>query len=75
MGYSSQLTDENLPADAPANLFESPNGNWGAHGRFDDGAYPVSIEARLARHRGAIALGLLGGCIGLAALCCGWRRR
>lgn len=71
MGYSGQLTDEVQPANAPINLFESPNGNWAAHGRFDDGAYPVSIEAMLARHRGAVALGLLGGCIGLAALC--WR--
>ncbi|HWD58460.1 MAG TPA: SDR family oxidoreductase [Stellaceae bacterium] len=68
-GYSGQLTDEALPIDAPANLFQSPAGDWGAHGRFDDGAYPVSIEALMARHRGKIALGLIGGCIGLAALC------
>ena len=34
-GYSGQLTDRKLPADAPANLFHPVPGNYGAHGRFD----------------------------------------
>jgi len=38
-GYRAQLTDEALPADAPAqppgNLFEPVPGRYGAHGRFD----------------------------------------
>jgi short-subunit dehydrogenase len=59
-GYRSQLTKEPVPADAPANLFASPDGNWAAHGRFDDGAYEVTLEQRMGRHRGAIALGLVG---------------
>jgi short-subunit dehydrogenase len=68
-GYRSQLTEEALPQNAPANLFRTTDGNWAAHGRFDDGAYKVSFEAQLARHRGAVALGLLGlAGIGLAAL-------
>jgi len=68
-GYRSQLAEEMLPQNAPANLFHSADGNWAAHGRFDDKAHKVSLEAELARHRGAVALGLLGlAGIGLAAL-------
>ena len=68
-GYSGQLTDEPLPADAPANLFETADGDYGAHGRFDSRARPVSYQAVASRHRGAITLGLLGlGCVGLTAL-------
>lgn len=59
-GYRSQLTKEPVAANAPANLFTSPDGNWAAHGRFDDGAYEVTLEQRMGRHRGAIALGLVG---------------
>ena len=68
-GYKSQLTKEPVAANAPANLFASPDGNWAAHGRFDDGAYDVTIEQRLGRHRGAVALGLVGAAaLGLAML-------
>jgi NAD(P)-dependent dehydrogenase (short-subunit alcohol dehydrogenase family) len=67
-GYSGQLTDEPVPADAPANLFKTADGDYGAHGRFDSRARQVSYQAVASRHRGAIALGLLGlGCVGLAA--------
>ena len=34
-GYSGQLTDQPIPADAPANLFHPVPGDYGAHGRFD----------------------------------------
>ena len=34
-GYSGQLTDQDLPADAPANLDHPVPGPYGAHGRFD----------------------------------------
>ena len=34
-GYSGQLTDQDEPADAPANLFEPVPGDYGSHGRFD----------------------------------------
>ena len=68
-GYRSQLTQEPVAANAPANLFASPDGNWAAHGRFDDGAYQVTLEQRMGRHRGAIALGLVGAAgFGLAML-------
>jgi hypothetical protein len=68
-GYSGQLTDEPVPSDAPANLFKTADGDYGAHGRFDDRARKVSYRAVASRHRGAITLGLLGlGCVGLTAL-------
>jgi len=68
-GYASQLTDEPVPGDAPANLFKTAEGDFGAHGRFDSRALPVSYQAVASRHRGALTLGLLGlGCIGLTAL-------
>jgi NAD(P)-dependent dehydrogenase (short-subunit alcohol dehydrogenase family) len=68
-GYSGQVSDEPLPVDAPANLFKSAKGDYGAHGRFDSSAREISYQATASRHRGAIALGLLGiGCVGLTAL-------
>ncbi len=68
-GYSGQLTGEPLPPDAPANLFRTVDGNYGAHGRFDDKARDVSWEMFTCRHRDmamAAVLGLVG--LGLAAL-------
>ena len=67
-GYSGQLTEEPLPVDAPVNLFKSADGNYGAHGRFDDRAHAVSYQAEVSRHRGAVALGVVGCCAGLAFL-------
>jgi NAD(P)-dependent dehydrogenase (short-subunit alcohol dehydrogenase family) len=67
-GYSGQLTDEPLPVDAPANLFQSADGDYGAHGRFDERAHAVSYQAEASRHRGAIALGVIGCCAGIAAV-------
>jgi short-subunit dehydrogenase len=64
-GYSGQLTDEPLPADAPSNLFEPVSGDYGAHGRFDSSSRPVSWEMFTDRHRTAFwavaGLGLLAG--------------
>jgi hypothetical protein len=67
-GYSGQLTDEPIPADAPANLFKTADGDYGAHGRFDDQARAVSMQAVAGRHRVAVALGLLGLGFGVLAL-------
>ena len=68
-GYSGQLTDEPVPPDAPANLFRTADGDYGAHGRFDTRAREVSYQAVASRHRGALMLGLLGlGGVGLTAL-------
>jgi short-subunit dehydrogenase len=67
-GYTGQLTDEPVPPGAPSNLFKTADGNYAAHGRFDDRACSVSYEAEASRHRGALAVGILGVGIGLAAL-------
>ncbi len=56
-GYSGQLADEDLPANAPANLFESVDGPYGAHGRFDHQARNTSVEFFTDRHRTAFWLG------------------
>jgi len=67
-GYSGQLSDEPVPNDAPANLFKTADGDYGAHGRFDSRAREVSYQTMASRHRGAITLGLLGfGYLGLTA--------
>ncbi len=56
-GYDGQLTVESNPADAPANLFESVPGDWGAHGRFDARALTASPAAIVDRHRSALIVG------------------
>ena len=50
-GYNGQLTDQALPENAPANLFESVPGPYGAHGRFDSTARSESWEMFTDRHR------------------------
>jgi hypothetical protein len=64
-GYSGQLTDIPLPADAPGNLFEPVPGHATAHGRFDASSRSTSVEMFTDRHRdgilaGVAAAGLLG---------------
>jgi short-subunit dehydrogenase len=69
-GYRGQLTDEPLPEDAPANLYEPVPGDYGAHGRFDDQARPRSWEMFTDRHRSAFWLlaGIgVAGCVSLLA--------
>ncbi len=68
-GYSGQLTDQ--PAeDRPDNLFDPVAGDYGAHGRFDDRARPVSWLMLTDRHKhAALATGtaaLIGGAAWLA---------
>jgi NAD(P)-dependent dehydrogenase (short-subunit alcohol dehydrogenase family) len=68
-GYSGQLSGEALPPNAPANLFETVDGNYGAHGRFDAQARNVSWEMFTRRHRDAAMVALTGlALIGLAGL-------
>ena len=67
-GYSGQLTGEAAPPDAPANLFAYGGRRFGAHGRFDKTAHAVSYQAMASRHRGAVALTLIGLCAVFAAL-------
>jgi NAD(P)-dependent dehydrogenase (short-subunit alcohol dehydrogenase family) len=54
-GYQSQQTNEPIPVDRPDNLMQPVLKDFGAHGRFDRGAVPVSIQSWLDRHR-AVAL-------------------
>jgi short-subunit dehydrogenase len=50
-GYRGQLTHESLPECAPANLFRTVEGPYGAHGRFDALSKPASWEMVTDRHR------------------------
>ncbi|HEX7390989.1 MAG TPA: SDR family oxidoreductase [Acidiphilium sp.] len=50
-GYSGQMADETLPADAPSNLFEPVPGQRGADGRFGEGARRRSFEMMTSRHK------------------------
>jgi short-subunit dehydrogenase len=64
-GYKGQLTNETLSADAPANLFKSVPGDYGAHGRFDSQSKLGSWEMFTDRHRtafwAAAGVGLVAG--------------
>ncbi|HQT83669.1 MAG: short-chain dehydrogenase [Acidiphilium sp. 37-64-53] len=57
-GYSTQMSNQPLPADAPANLFEPVPGRRGARGRFTDRSRRGSLEMFTDRHKAA-ALTLL----------------
>ena len=59
-GYTGQLTEEAVSYDAPANLFETVDGDFGAHGRFDRQARNVSLELTLRRHAGTAVAAVLG---------------
>ncbi len=64
-GYQGQLSNEQLPINAPANLFQPVPGNYGAHGRFDSQSRTGSWEMFTDRHRMAFwavaGVGLLTG--------------
>ena len=64
-GYEGQLSDETLPPDAPANLFQPVAGKYGAHGRFDSRSRTRSWEMFTDRHRAAFwataGIGLVAG--------------
>jgi short-subunit dehydrogenase len=68
MGYSGQITDMPLPADAPDNLFRAVPGGQAAHGRFDAVARRVSVEMFTDRYRYAVFAGLVGALVGIFAL-------
>ena len=52
-GYSGQISDEDLSANAPANLYEPVAGTYAAHGRFDMRSRTGSWEMFTDRHRAA----------------------
>lgn len=62
-GYAAQLAEEPKPEDAPANLYDTVSGPYGAHGRFDARARRWSRGFFTSRHRDAVAgiLLALGG--------------
>jgi NAD(P)-dependent dehydrogenase (short-subunit alcohol dehydrogenase family) len=69
-GFSSQQTEEPASANQPDNLFAPVDGDYAAHGRFDDRAragspllYWMTRGKPLAL--GAIAIGSLGAALGL----------
>jgi hypothetical protein len=66
-GYRSQQTDEPVAQDRTDNLWTSPPGDHGAHGRFSARALPSSRELWFSTNRnkliGAGAVGLLAGAV------------
>jgi hypothetical protein len=68
---SGQLSDV-AKGDRPDNLFESPPGDPGAHGPYDDRSHPRSAQFAATRHRRALFAGAALG--GLAAAGLAWLR-
>lgn len=72
-GYDAQMTDEAEDSDRPDNLFDSVDGDWAAHGRFDDEAAASSPMVWASEHRGTVTgaaatVAGIGIAAGLAAL-------
>jgi len=62
-GFSGQQTSEPVSPDRPDNLFEPVEGQYAAHGIFDNRASPYSVQSslnlaliNLTAHRGLVAL-------------------
>lgn len=55
-GISSQMTDEPVEQDRSDNLWNPVDGDWAAHGQFDDKAWPFSPQLWLNLHKKEIAL-------------------
>jgi short-subunit dehydrogenase len=67
-GYDAQMTDEPVSPDRPDNLWKPLPGDAGAHGKFDSKARNQSWQLELNKHRGLLALGILGLAAGFIAL-------
>lgn len=57
-GYESQQADAPIAGDRQDNLMRPVLKDFGAHGRFDRGAVPASMQAWLDRHRAGLATGV-----------------
>lgn len=68
-GFSSQLDENAVSPDRQNNLWTSPPGDHGAHGRFDSEALPQSRELWWVTHGRGVAA---AAAIGLGALAYGW---
>ena len=55
-GYEAQQTEEPLARERAGNLFEPVQGDFAAHGRFDDRSKDRSLLFELDRRRGQIAV-------------------
>jgi NAD(P)-dependent dehydrogenase (short-subunit alcohol dehydrogenase family) len=64
---SGQQTEPEL-GGRKGNLFDALPEDPGAHGRYGDQAHPRSHQLRLAKHRTAVAAGILGACGALTAM-------
>lgn len=67
-GYDGQTTGEPLPEPHPDNLFDTVEGAFGAHGRFDQRARSGSLQLLVTMHRGLFAVATLAVLGGTAAL-------
>lgn len=65
-GFDSQLDQSPVTPSRPDNLWRSPPGDHGAHGRFDPEALARSRALWVVTHRRAIGIG--AGLIGVGAL-------
>jgi NAD(P)-dependent dehydrogenase (short-subunit alcohol dehydrogenase family) len=67
MGYSGQMTSEDLDPVAHDNLFTPVDEDRGAHGPFDAKAHGISPQYELAKRRGAVLAGLGVAAVGAGA--------
>jgi short-subunit dehydrogenase len=71
-GFESQLDADAVAADRPNNLWTSPPGDRGAHGRFADESLPRSRELWWVTHRRGVTA---AAAVAFGALAYGWMRR
>jgi short-subunit dehydrogenase len=67
-GYEAQMTDQPIDPNRPNNLWEPVEGDFGAHGIFDDRAYSYSPQAWANTHPTLTAIAGVGLLAGVAAL-------
>jgi NAD(P)-dependent dehydrogenase (short-subunit alcohol dehydrogenase family) len=74
-GYSGQMSDAPVDPERPINLWTSPPGDRGAHGRFDSEAKSRSLQLEVKMHAPRLAIGALVVAAALAAAAAFVRRR
>jgi NAD(P)-dependent dehydrogenase (short-subunit alcohol dehydrogenase family) len=67
-GFEGQMTREQLEPGRPDNLFDTVEGEFGVHGRFDDRARAGSLQLLVTMHRGLFAAAALVGLAAMAGL-------
>jgi NAD(P)-dependent dehydrogenase (short-subunit alcohol dehydrogenase family) len=72
-GYEAQMTDEPRDESRPDNLDAPVEGDFGAHGVFDERAKGFSAEAWATEHRRSLVAGMALAGLGAAALLLGSR--